>query len=150
MTEKDLINQITGSKHIAIAGVSSNPKKSGSVLFKELKNKDYQVYGINPNLEEIDGDKCYASVKDVPGKVEAVVIVTKPENTLKIVAEVAEKGISAIWMQLGSESKEAIELAENNNIKVVSKRCIFMFVEPVAGIHNFHRFVTKLFRTYPN
>ncbi len=91
---------------------------------------------------------CYPSVDALPGEVEALITVVKPDQTLILVKAAAEKGIRNIWMQQGSESDEAIAFCQENELNFVSKTCVMMYAEPVKSIHSLHRGLAKLFGTY--
>lgn len=142
------INQFFESKQFAVVGVSENKRKFGGTIFKEFIKAGYNTLPVNPNLQEFEGHKCYTSVSNLPNETEAVVVVTKPEQTINIVKEVANKGIKNIWLQQGAENEEAIKFAEENNLNIIYKKCAIMFANP-KGIHGFHAFLSKLFRTYP-
>lgn len=143
------IQEFLNQKNIAVAGVSRNEKKFGNEIYKELKNKGYNVFPVNPNISEFKGEKCYAKIEDLPAEVTAILTCTKPAETEKIVQQAIQKGIKHIWLQQGSQSDKAIELAKQPDVNVIFKKCIFMFLEPVAGPHKFHRFFVKLFGSYP-
>lgn len=149
MSEREIINQILAQKHIAVAGVSRNTKKFGYIVYDHLKKHGYQVYPLNPNLTEVDGNPCYASVSALPPLVTALVTVTKPEVTRMLVKDAATKGINLVWLQQGSEDSLVMEAIRDAELSTVSKRCIMMFVEPVKSIHGFHRFIMKMFGKYP-
>lgn len=150
MSEKQLIDEILEQKHIAVAGVSRNSRKFGTIVYEHLKKNGYNVYPLNPNMESINGDRCYADVASLPSEVTALVTVTKPEITLQLVNEAAARGgISYLWMQQGSQSDEAVAAAEAHGIKLMQRKCIMMFAEPVKSVHSFHRFLLKLFGKYP-
>ena len=108
---------------IAVVGASRNKEKYGYKIYKALKNAGYHVYPINPNTNEIDGDKCYANLKDLPKKPDVVITITKPNITELIVEQAANLGINKIWMQPGSESKKAKELCKKYNISFISEMC---------------------------
>ncbi|MBN2617409.1 MAG: CoA-binding protein [Spirochaetales bacterium] len=143
-----MINKFFESREFAIAGVSRNEHKTGSVFLKELKAKGLKVVGINPNMSEIDGEICFKSVSELPKSVDAIITTVKPENTLSVVKSALEKGITNIWMQLGSQSDEAIKFATENGMNVIYKECLMMYCEPVTSIHKFHRGIMKLFGKY--
>ena len=63
---KAVIQEFIDNKSVALAGVSRDSKKWGSMLFKALKKKDYTIYPVNPNMEDFEGVKCYSSVTDLP------------------------------------------------------------------------------------
>ncbi len=149
MTEKGIIEQFMAQKHLAVAGVSRNEKKFGSIVFHHLKKGGYAVYPVNPGMDQYHGERCYHDIKDLPAEVTALITVTNPEVTVGLVRDAAEKGIRMVWLQQGSESAENIALAEAEGLMLVKNKCIMMFAEPVTSIHSFHRFLMKLFGKYP-
>ena len=108
---------------LAVVGASRNKEKYGYKLYKALKNAGYTVYPVNPNADEIDGDKCYKSISEVPKKPDVVITVVPPKVTEKIIENVASLGIKKVWMQPGSESDEAIEKCKKRGIEYVAKMC---------------------------
>ena len=143
------IQDFLAPRKMAIAGVSRNPKKFGGAIFKELKEKGFELYPINPNAEEIQGVKCYKSVNDLPSDVEHLLIVT-PRYETELVANAAViKGIKMIWIQQQSETVEAVKTIEEAGIPIIYKKCIMMFADPVKSVHGFHRFLVKTFGGYP-
>jgi uncharacterized protein len=143
------IKKFLEPKKLALAGVSRNPKKFGGSVFIELKNKGFDLYPVNPNVDEIYGVKCYRTVADLPGDVKNLLILTPKKETAAIVASAAEKGIERIWIQQSSDTPEALEIAAAEKIPVISGKCIFMFAEPVTSVHKFHRSLAKFFGGYP-
>ncbi len=145
MVTKAQIQDFYAQKELAIAGVSHNPQKFGTAVYKELKLKGYKVYGVNPNLGVVDGDKCYASLAELPGPVGGLVCSTKPEVSEQLVRQAAAAGIKRVWLQQGSESKAAVEFCKQNGIDVIYGECIFMFVPHTMWMHGAHKFVKELF-----
>jgi len=143
------IGEFLEPKKIAIAGVSRDPKKFGAVVFNNLKKKGFEVYPVNPNADEIQGGKCYKSVGELPAGVDRLLIATPKTETANVVKEAAEKGMKMIWIQLSADTPEAVKIANENNIPVIYKKCIYMFAEPVESVHKFHRYLVKLFGGYP-
>lgn len=146
--KRPAIDQFFASKKYAIAGVSRNEHKTGTAFLKELTGKGMDVVGVNPHMKEVAGKPCYASVADLPSDVEAIITAVKPEVTLSVVQAAHEKGIKNVWMQLGSQSDEAIAFAKSNHMNVIYKECLMMYSDPVESIHKFHRGLTKLFGGY--
>jgi len=149
MNTKRSIEEFFIHKKFAIAGVSRNPKKFGHRVFTLMKEKGFEIYPINPNIEQIDNQTYYKDVFSLPDEINSILILTKPSSTLEVVKQAIEKGIKNIWIQQMSHSKEAIELAQNNNINLIYNACIFMYADPVDGMHKFHRSVYKLFGKLP-
>lgn len=143
------IQEFLSPRKIAIAGASRSLKKFGGSTFKELKEKGFVLYPINPNADEIQGVKCYKSVDELPADVEHLFIVT-PKNETESVAKAAiKKGIKMIWIQQKSDTPESVKLIEEAGIPLIYKKCIMMFADPVKSIHAFHRFFVKNFGNYP-
>jgi uncharacterized protein len=149
MVSRKSINDFLSIKKIAVVGVSRNPRKFGNSVFKEMKNKGYEVFPVNPNIKEFEGEKCYPNLQTLSGKVEGAVLVVPPNETEKTIEEAASAGIKNLWLQQGAESDTAISFCNENNINVVYKECILMFAEPAAFFHKAHRFVNGIFGKLP-
>jgi uncharacterized protein len=148
-TSRQSIESFLSSKKIAIAGVSRNTKKFGYAVFKELTEKGFDVYPVNPNTDTLGGVPCFRSVTALPGDVRNLLVVTPKAQTAEVVHEAIRKGISGIWIQQMSDTPEAIQIAEQSGVNLIAKQCILMWAEPVRSIHKFHRTVKKLFGMLP-
>jgi predicted CoA-binding protein len=123
-------------KRVAVTGVSRHPGSHGSnVVYQRLKERGYDVVPVNPNAEEIDGDRCYPDLHAIPGGVEAVVIGTRPERALGTVEECDDLGIKDVWMHRsfggGSVSDDATRYGREHGMTVIDGGCPLMF-EPVS------------------
>jgi predicted CoA-binding protein len=122
-----LINDFLRKEHVfAVVGVSRNPAKYGHQVYKDLKEAGYVVYAVNPNIDEVLGDRCYHSLSELPEKPDVVDTVVPPKVTEKIVEECKELKIERVWMQPGSESEHAINFCTRNDIKVVHDVCVMV------------------------
>ncbi|MFB6089207.1 MAG: CoA-binding protein, partial [Candidatus Aenigmatarchaeota archaeon] len=101
-----------------------NPDKYGYKVWKDLKKSGYEVYPVNPKASEIEGEKCYSSLEDLPQKPDVVNIVVPPEITERIVKQCDEMNIKKVWMQPGSESAKAMKFCKENGINVLSNICV--------------------------
>ena len=110
----------------AVVGVSKNTAKYGHQVYKDLKEAGYVVYAVNPNIDEVLGDRCYHSLSELPQKPDVVDTVVPPAVTEKIVEECKDLGIARVWMQPGSESERAINFCTQNRIKVVHDVCVMV------------------------
>ena len=144
MTEREAIDQFLAQENLAVFGVSRGGKKFGNAVYRDLKEKGWKVFAVNPNASEIEGDRCYRSINELPEEVSGAVLCIQPEETTKTVKELTEKGIKNIWMQQGAE-----KFCEENKINLVYDRCVMMFSEPVAGGHKLHKFIWKVFGKLP-
>ena len=137
------------SEAFAVVGVSSNHRKFGSVIYREMRERGFNVYPVNPNINRLEDTKVFPSVMDLPEEVKSVVTVVPPDVTDEVIVECVEKGIRSVWMQQGSQSKEAIGFARKHNMSVVHGQCLLMFLEPVNSVHAVHRWFKKLVGSYP-
>jgi predicted CoA-binding protein len=124
-------------------------KSSEPTYFKELKKKGFDVIPINPNTDEIYGEKCYRNVNDIPEGFQSVVVVTNKEQTAEVVSQCIDKKVKNVWIQQMSQTPEALDLIKDKNINLIANQCVMMFLEPVSGIHKFHGQIKKLFGKYP-
>lgn len=123
-------------KRIAVTGVSRNRAGHGSnTVYLRLRERGYDVFGVNPNADEVEGDTAYHDLKSIPGGVEAVVIGTRPELALSTVQECVELGIAHVWMHRGpgpgSVSPEATDYGRKHGVQVIDGGCPLMF-DPTA------------------
>jgi predicted CoA-binding protein len=136
-------------RRIAVTGVSRSPGEHGSnVVFQRLRQRGYDVFAVNPNAEEIEGERCHADLKSIPGGVEAVVIATRPDRAPHAVRECAELGIRYVWMHGGcgggSVSALAAEWAREHGLHVIDGGCPLMF-DPVSDpTHKMLRYALTL------
>jgi uncharacterized protein len=149
MVTMQTINDFLAVKELAIAGVSRNRKKFGGMVFHELKEKGYTLYPVNPNADKIDETNCYKSVSDLPSTAKNLYIVTPKANTATILTDAIARGIRNVWIQQQSETPEALRIAKENNINLIHGECIIMYIAPSNSLHNFHRFLRKLFGGMP-
>lgn len=149
MTSKRAIESFLNNNSIAIVGVSRDKNKFGYSVYKHLKERNYKVFAINPNINEIDSDKCYSNLGEVKEKIDGAILVVPPKASEKVVREANDLGIKSVWFQQGSSSDEAVKLCEENNISYLRDECIMMFTEPVESIHKFHRWIWKVIGKLP-
>jgi uncharacterized protein len=148
-TSRKSIDSFLEAKEMAIAGVSRDPKKFGFVVYKDLKEKGFKVYPINPNTADIGGETCYSEIAGLPDNVKNLLLVTAKTRSLPLLREAVEKGISNVWIQQKSETPEALDYARSQNMNLVSGECILMHTDPVKGFHKFHRNLRKFFGGMP-
>jgi len=130
----DLIKRFLDKKNVfAVVGASRNTEKYGFKIYQSLKEAGYTVYPVNPNNQEIDGDKCFPSLRDLPVKPDVVNLVVPPEITEKIVEECLNVGVKNVWMQPGSESQKALDFCSKSGIKVLNGVCVMVEKNNLGG-----------------
>jgi len=134
------------SRRVAVTGVSRTPKTHGANnVYRRLRERGYQVFAVNPNTDEVEGDRSYQDLKSIPGGVDAVVIGTRPEIAEDTMRECAELGIKQVWMHrgpgAGSVSDAATGYGRAHGITVIDGGCPLMF-GPTADLgHKIMRLV---------
>ena len=124
--------EFLAKKRIAVTGVSRKPQgHGGNFIYQRLRDRGYEVFAVNPNADQVEGDTCYHDLKAIPGGVEAVVIGTSPGNAESTMRECAELGIRQVWMHRafgeGSVSDAAVEYGRQHGIHVIAGGCPLMF-----------------------
>lgn len=115
---------IIHSPVIAIVGRSNDHYYSSYQVGEYLKEHGYTVYNVNPNLDEIDGEPSYASLKDVPGPIDIVDVFRRSEHLPEIVDEAIAVGAKTVWGQLGVEDDSARAKALAAGLNVAMNLCL--------------------------
>jgi predicted CoA-binding protein len=143
---KEAASEFLSKRRVAVTGVSRTPKTHGSNnVYRRLRERGYEVFAVNPNAQEVEGDRSYPDLKSIPGGVEAVVIGTRPEIAEDTMHDCAELGIKHVWMHrgpgAGSVSAAATDYGRQHDITVIDGGCPLMF-EPTADFgHKIMRLV---------
>jgi uncharacterized protein len=143
---KEAAAEFLASKRVAVTGVSRHPEGHGSnAVYTRLRERGYEVFAVNPNADEVEGDHCYHDLKEIPGGVDAVVIGTRPEIANATMHECADLGITHVWMHRsfgqGSVSPEATAYGRQHGVHVIDGGCPLMFEPTADGAHKLMRFV---------
>ena len=154
ITIKEAATEFLSHKRIAVTGVSRTPGSHGSnVVYRRLRDRGYEVFAVNPNAEEVEGDRAYHDLRSIPGGVDAVVIGTRPELADQTMRVCAELGVAHVWMHRGpgggSVSETATAYGREHGITVIDGGCPCMF-GPTADLgHRAMRFVFSLSGSVP-
>jgi predicted CoA-binding protein len=151
---KDAASDFLAGRRIAVTGVSRDPSTHGAnVVYRRLRERGYEVFAVNPNTPEAEGDPTYPNLAAIPGGVDGVVIATAPERAEATMHECADLGIQHVWMHRGpgpgSVSPEAAEYGRANGIAVIDGGCPCMFGPTADPGHKVMRGVLKLAGTVP-
>jgi uncharacterized protein len=133
---KEAASEFLANKRVAVTGVSRQPKNHGSnIVYQRLRERGYEVFAVNPNADEVEGDPCYHELRSIPDGVDAVVIATRPELAEATMRECADLGIKHVWMHRGpgggSVSETAADYGRQRGIAVIDGGCPCMF-DPTA------------------
>ena len=153
-TLKETATEFLAHKRVAVTGVSRQPANHGSnVVYKRLRERGFEVFPVNPNADEVEGDRCFADLKSVPVDLEWVVIGTRPETAEDTMRECVDLGISRVWMHRsfgeGSVSDAATAFGREHGVQVIDGGCPCMY-DPVADpAHKVMRTMLQLTRKLP-
>jgi predicted CoA-binding protein len=125
LAPKDIPGLLHTAKTVAIVGVSDKADRASHAVAKYLlENSGYELFFVNPALDEVLGQKVYKSLKDIDAHIDIVDVFRKPEDCLAVLLESIEIGASAIWLQLGISVPEVATQGSEAGLSVVMDRCI--------------------------
>lgn len=119
------VTELVNKKNWAVVGANENRDKFGYKIYKFMLNAGYNVYPVNPGLEQVLGHKCYASLRDLPVMPDVVDVVVPPKVGEQIMRECAELGIKHVWLQPGADGEQVVKTAEELGLNVV-RACILV------------------------
>ncbi|EME36605.1 MULTISPECIES: CoA-binding protein [Kocuria] len=119
------LNILRSTKSIAIVGMSNKPSRASYfVATYLLSSSPYDVYFVNPVLDEVLGQKVYPSLADLPVVPDLVEVFRKDADLPGVAREAVDIGAKTVWMQLGSWNEEAARIAEDAGLNAVMDRCV--------------------------
>ena len=131
---------------IAVVGISKT-RGFGNSVYQTLKHQSRTVYPVSLTADTVDGDRCYKTLTDIPGRIDAVVITIPATGAVQVVDDCIRLGIRKIWLQKGIAPDEAVNRAHANGVEIIANRCALMYAQP-GGLHKFHATVNRLFGAY--
>jgi hypothetical protein len=112
------------SKTIAVVGLSNSPLRPSHGVSAYMQMQGYKIIPVNPLITQSLGEKAYATLLDVPGKIDIVNIFRRPEFVGQIVDQAIQLKVPAIWMQESVVDEAAAKKARDAGIFVVMDECI--------------------------
>ncbi len=112
------------SRVLAIVGVSANWYRPSHFAAKYMIEHGYRVIPVNPQYREVLGEKCYASLRDIPEKVDLVDVFRKSEDVMPIAEDAIAIGAKVLWQQLGVKNAAAAAKARAAGLETVMDRCV--------------------------
>ena len=151
---KQATAEFLAGKRVAVTGVSRTPQGHGSnVVYRRLRQRGYEVFAVNPEADQVEGDTCYPDLASIPGGVDWVLIGTRPQTAEATIRECADLGITRVWMHRGpgpgSVSHSAAEYGRQRGITVIEGGCPCMFGPTADPGHKAMRLVYTLTGNVP-
>lgn len=124
--DRDEIRKILESAgNIAVVGLSDKTDRTSYMVAGAMQSRGYRIIPVNPSvIDDILGEKTYASLKDITEPVDIVNVFRRSEFTPEIAREAVQIGARVLWLQLGVVNDEAAEIASNSGLTVIMDRCI--------------------------
>jgi predicted CoA-binding protein len=123
--EQTLIAEIIHeAKVIAVVGLSPNPARPSHGVAQYLQARGFVIIPVNPQVDEVLGEKSYPSLRDVLVPIDIVDVFRQPEHVPAIAQDAVAIGAKALWTQLGVISSEGAEIARRGGLKVIMDRCL--------------------------
>ena len=104
---------------MAIIGASADRAKYGNRALRAYERQGYRVIPINPNEAEVEGHRAYASVLDVPGPIDMATVYVQPEVGVRVLDDVAKKGIPEVWLNPGADEREVVARARELGLNAI-------------------------------
>ncbi|CAH0120059.1 putative protein YccU [Paenibacillus sp. CECT 9249] len=122
---REQIKEILMASHtIAVVGLSDNPERTSYMVSAAMQQKGYRIIPVNPNATEILGERCYASLKEIPEPVDIVNVFRRSEYCASVAGEATEIKAKVLWLQLGIVNEEAADIAARHGMTAIMDRCI--------------------------
>jgi hypothetical protein len=112
------------NKVLAVVGLSAQWHRPSHFAAKYMLEHGYRVIPVNPQYQEVLGQKCYASLRDIPGKVDMVNVFRKTADVLPIAEEAIAIGARVLWQQLGVTNESAAARVRAAGLESVMDRCV--------------------------
>ena len=114
------------AKTIAVVGLDSRTDRVAYRIASYLKEHGYRIIPVHRNLfpaDEVLGEKAYASLRDVPGKIDLVDVFVRPDQTTPIIEDAIAVGAKGVWLQVGITNPEALKKAAEAGLVTTENRC---------------------------
>ncbi|UCE32253.1 MAG: CoA-binding protein [Burkholderiales bacterium] len=125
MSDIETLRRILATaRTIAVVGLSAEWYRPSYFAAKYMQEHGYRVVPVNPRYAEILGEKCYASLDEVPVPVDIVDVFRKPQDVPPIASQAVAIGAKCLWQQLGVANAEADRIAREHGMDSVMDRCV--------------------------
>lgn len=143
------VESFLAGHRFAIVGASDDEKNFGRAILTEFRAHGYEVVPVNPSAQSVAGETAYASLAEVPGDLDGVVVMVNASKAADVVHDCVDRGVDKIWLFKGiggpgAVAEDALAAAAVAGATVIPGACPLMFLEPVGWFHRVHRGVRHL------
>jgi uncharacterized protein len=118
-----------------------------TLTYKKLKGKSKRVFPVDTIAKKIGSDTTYPDFASLPEKVEAAVLEVPREETARWISQAADAGVRHIWIHMGRDTPEALAIAAERGLDVLSGTCAVMYLSG-PSYHSIHKWINKALRKY--
>ncbi|BFT73218.1 CoA-binding protein [Paenibacillus sp. P36] len=115
---------LANAGNIAVVGLSDKPDRTSYMVAAAMQSRGYRIIPVNPNATEILGEKCYASLSDIPEPVDIVNVFRRADQVVPVAEEAVQIKAKVFWLQLEIVNEEAARIASEGGLEVIMDRCI--------------------------
>ena len=115
---------LANAGNIAVVGLSDKPDRTSYMVSAAMQSRGYRIIPVNPNADEILGEKCYASLSDISEPVDIVNVFRRADQVVPVAEEAVKIGAKVFWLQLEIVNEEAGRIASDAGLEVIMDRCI--------------------------
>ncbi len=134
--------------HDRFAVVGHGAKAFPKLTYRGLKAMGKTVFAVDPSADEVEGDRCYHDLEELPDAVNAVVIEVPKDETAHWVGRAADAGVKDVWVHMQRDTPEALEVARERGVDLRTGTCAVMYVTPGTTYHSIHKWLRKLSGKY--
>ncbi|MBN2010896.1 CoA-binding protein [candidate division KSB1 bacterium] len=141
---KSQIQQFWSKRHYVLFGMSRKKESVSREVYTLMTCKGYDIYPINPNVDEIDGIRCYRHLADINAPIDGAVIITNPTISHQVVRDCEQQGITDFWFQYNTLDDALKTYMNEHNLNFINS-CVLLHHKESPFPHSVHRFFYRLF-----
>ena len=143
VTDESVVRRFLAGRRFALVGASDNPKNFSRTINSDLTDRGYEIVPVNPTTRCVWGRLCYATVGDVPGQLDGVIVMVPADAAVGVVRQCIDANVANVWLFRGiggpgSTSATASELCLEAGINLVDGACPLMFLDHAGWTHRVH------------
>ncbi|MCT1576135.1 CoA-binding protein [Oceanobacillus kimchii] len=123
-TNEKLSSILQAAKTIAVVGLSNNQDKTAYQISQRMQQLGYKIIPINPNVDEVLGEKAYPTLAEVPEKIDIINVFRRPEHLPDVAKDAANTDCRMFWAQQGIVNEDAYHFLKDQGFEVVMDLCI--------------------------